>query len=242
MTGQTLSIEMVRIAKKLESLQSKIGYQFGENVHFLRWAIEHSSMARREKGESSSETLEFLGDAVLYLVVTIKLSRDQPWQAEGVMTELRKNLIKNSTLVRVGERMGLRQEDLLLVGKSVKSGNGVTDKMVADGVEAIIGAIFMSEKYCLDAAEAFIDKWFFQSGIKDEVLYEIDSISRLKVWCDKQGIKWPKELPCERKDGIWYCRLVISEYDEIGEGANMAVAKRLAAIKILKKIESSAPS
>ena len=241
MTGpQTPSIDEVRITKKLELLQSKLGYQFGENLHFLRRAIEHSSTANTEKHELSSETLEFLGDAVLYLVVTKRLFLDRHWQGEGVLTELRKNLIKNSTLVRVGDRLGLRKYDFLLVGKSVKVGNGVTDKMVADAVEAIIGAIYRSDKCRLDAVDTFVDRWFFQSGIKDEVLNEIDWTSRLKVWCDKQGIKWPMEPLCEMKeDGNWRCRLTISVYDEMGEGANKSLAKRQAAFMLLQKIESS---
>jgi len=240
---RTPSVYEVRIRKKLELLQSKLGYQFGKNVHLLRRAIEHSSTKNKKKNEFSSETLEFLGDAVLYLVVTKKLFSDQPWQGEGVLTELRKNLIKNSTLARVGDRMGLRTDDFLLVGKSVKVGNGVTDKMVADAVEAIIGAIYRSDKERLDAVEAFVDKWFFQSGIKDEVLNEIDWTSRLKVWCDKQGIKWPMEPLCEMKeDGTWRCRLTISVYDELGEGATKSLAKRQAAFTVLQKIESSVMS
>jgi ribonuclease-3 len=237
------SVDEVRIKKKLESLQDKLGYQFGRNVHLLRRAIEHSSAANRRRNELSSETLEFLGDAVLYLVVTKKLFSDQPWQGEGVLTELRKNLIKNSTLARVGDRLGLRTDDILLVGKSVKAGNGVTDKMVADAVEAIIGAIYRSDKERLEAVEAFVEKWFFRSGIKDEVLNEIDWTSRLKVWCDKQGIKWPMDPPCTTdENGIWQCRLTISVYDEIGEGANKSLAKRQAAFKVLQKIESDNPS
>jgi ribonuclease-3 len=237
------SVVEVRIAKKLELLQSRLGYQFGENVYLLRRAIEHSSMASKKKNELSGETLEFLGDAVLYLVVTKKLFSDQPWQGEGVLTELRKNLIKNSTLARVGDRLGLRTDGFLLVGKSVEVGNGVTDKMVADAVEAIIGAIYRSDKERLDAVEAFVEKWFFQSGIKDEVLCEIDWTSRLKVWCDKNGIKWPMEPPCEmNEDGTWRCRLIISIFEELGEGANKPIAKRQAAFKVLQKIESSVPS
>jgi len=236
------SVEMVRAKKKLESLQRKIGYQFLLNDHLLRKALEHSSTSNRKEKEVTNETLEFLGDAVLYLVITKRLVSDQPWQGEGVLTELRKNLIKNSTLVRVGDRLGLREDDFLLVGKSVREGNGVTDRMVADAVEAIIGAIYRSDKERLDAVEAFVDRWFFQSGIKDEVQNEIDWISRLKVWCDKAKLDWPKEPRCMQKDdGNWSCRLIISDYDEIGEGSTVSIAKGRAAFKILQKIESSAP-
>ena len=235
------SVEEIRTKERLESLQNKLGYHFGKNVHVLRRAVEHSSISCNQIGESSSEGLEFLGDAVLYLVVTKKLFSEQPWEGEGVLAELRKNLIKNQTLVRVGDRLGLREEGTLLVGKSVRDGGGVTDNMVADAVEAIIGAIYRSENYKLDAVEAFVEKWFFQSGIKDEVLKEIDWISRLKVWCDRQRMEWPKEHPCElNEDGIWRCRLVISNYDELGEGATKSIAMRQAAYKILQKIESSA--
>ncbi len=240
---RTPSVDEVRTKEKLESLQEKLGYQFGGNIHLLKRAVEHSSTANHRKNELSGETLEFLGDAVLYLVVTKKLFSDRPWEGEGVLTELRKNLIKNSTLVRVGDLLGLRKDDILLVGKSVRAGSGVTDNMIADAVEAIIGAIYRSDKERLDAVEAFIEKWFFQSGIKDEILNEIDWTSRLKVWCDKRGIEWPRKPSCETKDdGTWRCRLVISNYDELGEGANKSIAKRQAAFKILQKIESSAPS
>lgn len=240
---RTPSVDEVRIIEKLQLLQEKLGYRFGKNVHLLKRAIEHSSMANKKKNELSSETLEFLGDAVLFLVITKKLFSDQPWQGEGVLTELRKNLIKNSTLVRVGDQLGLRKDDFLLVGKSVRIGNGITDKMVADAVEAIIGAIYRSDAERLDAVESFVEKWFFRSGIKDEVLNEIDWTSRLKVWCDKNEVKWPMEPPCEmRADGIWRCRLVITDYDELGEGLNKSIAKRQAAFKILQKIDSSIPS
>jgi ribonuclease-3 len=234
------TIEEIRTKKKLEALQLRVGYRFGENIHLLRRAVEHSSSSKRKERELSNETLEFLGDAVLYLVVTKRLFNDRHWQDEGVLTELRKSLIKNSTLVRVGDRLGLREDELLLVGKSVQAGNGVTDKMVADAVEAIIGAIYWSDDRRLESVEEFVEKWFFQSGIKDEVEKDIDWTSRLKVWCDKQGLEWPIEPPCDvKEDGIWSCRLIISGYDELGEGSNKSKAKRQAALKILQKIESS---
>ena len=236
------SIGEVKIKKKLESLQLTLGYDFGRNVHLLRRALEHSSSSNRKRNEQSSETLEFLGDAVLYLVVTKRLFSDQPWQGEGVLTELRKSLIKNSTLTRVGDLIGLREGEFLQVGKSVKAGNGVTDRMVADMVEAIIGAIYRSDGDNLKGVEAFVEEWFFRSGIKDEVLNEIDWTSRLKVWCDKHGVEWPMEPPCEiKEDGLWSCRLTISEYDELGDGPNKSIAKRQAAFKILQRIESIAP-
>ena len=223
-------------------MQQKIGYQFPANAHLLKKALEHSSLSNSKGKELASETLEFLGDAVLYLVITKRLVSDRPFQGEGVLTELRKNLIKNSTLVRVGDRLGLREEGFLLVAKSVQEGNGVTDRMVADTVEAIIGAIYRSDKERLDVVEAFVDRWFFQSGIKDEVQNEIDWISRLKVWCDKAKLDWPKEPRCvQNDDGSWSCRLMISDYDELGEGSTISIAKGRAAFKILQKIESSAP-
>lgn len=238
----TPTIEKIRVRKKIELLQQKIGYHFGANDHLLRRAIEHSSTSNRKRNELSSETLEFLGDAVLYLVITKKLFSDQPWQGEGVLTELRKNLIKNSTLTRVGDRLGLRSEGFLLVGKSVQEGNGVTDRMVADAVEAIIGAIYRSDKERLNAVDAFVDRWFFQSGIKDGVLNEIDWTSRLKVWCDKNKEKWPEDPTCEKKDGIWSCRLIIYGFNEVGEGSTKSLAKRQASFNMLNKIESSVSS
>jgi ribonuclease III len=238
----TPTIEEVRTKKKLEALQLRIGYRFDANIHLLRKAVEHSSSWNGKGNELSSETLEFLGDAVLYLVITKRLFNDCNWQDEGVLTELRKSLIKNSTLARVGDRLGLREDELLLVGKSVQAGNGVTDKMVADAVEAIIGAIYWSDDKRLESVDAFVNKWFFQSGIKDEVENDIDWISRLKVWCDKHGIEWPIEPPCQKQDGIWSCRLMISGFEELGEGSNKSIAKRQAARKILQKIESRVPS
>jgi ribonuclease-3 len=239
----TPTIEEIRTKKKLEALQLRIGYRFDGNIHLLKRAVEHSSSSNRKENELSGETLEFLGDAVLYLVVTKRLFSDRYWQDEGVLTELRKSLIKNSTLARVGDRLGLRNDELLLVGKSVSAGNGVTDKMVADAVEAIIGAIYWSDNRRLESVETFVEKWFFQSGIKDEVVNDIDWTSRLKVWCDRHGLEWPIEPPYEvKEDGTWSCRLIISDYDELGEGSNKSIAKRQAALKILQKIESSVQS
>lgn len=124
--------------KLLEELQQRTGYTF-HDPQLLREAMTHASSAstRRE----SNERLEFLGDAVLGLVVCQSVFQRLPDSLEGELTKVKSAVVSRKICARVAERLHLTQP--LILGQGMDS-NGELPKSLAAGVfEAFVGAIFL---------------------------------------------------------------------------------------------------
>ena len=120
------------------SFEERIGYRFSD-PDLLEEALRHGSAPMQEEGERSYERLEFLGDAVLNLCVAQEMYRMLPMAGEGVLTKARASIINNRNLAQVGERIGVPAS--LRIDPSVRrKGAGITRKMAADAVEAVIRA------------------------------------------------------------------------------------------------------
>lgn len=132
-------------AALLQHLQDLLGYSFKQEER-LELALTHSSVASEEQSErhaqSDNEQLEFLGDAVLGLVVTEHLVRTYPDLAEGVLTRLRAQFVSRQYLGQVAHQMSLG--DFLHLGKGEeKSGGRRKSAILANTVEAILAAIYL---------------------------------------------------------------------------------------------------
>lgn len=133
--------------------QAQLGIEF-EDPALLRVALTHPSYANEHPDEAhdTNERLEFLGDAVLGLIVAEKLYADYPEIEEGRLTEWRAQLVCGPTLARVSTRLGLG--DLLLLGRGEEATGGRTREGNLERVfEALIGAIMLDRG--LPAARAF---------------------------------------------------------------------------------------
>ena len=130
----------------LERLQQLIGHQF-HNPETLDLALTHSSVAYEEQQtehhpHDDNEQLEFLGDAVLGLLVTEHLFRAYPEFTEGPLTRLRSQFVSRQHLGRVGQSM--RLGDYLRLGKGEeKSGGRRKAAILANAVEALIAAVYL---------------------------------------------------------------------------------------------------
>ena len=114
----------------------------------LRQALVHSSYVNEnpELAPDSNERLEFLGDAVLGLVVANDLFAAYPDQDEGKLTELRAHLVRRDTLARAARRLDLGNELLLGRGEDVGGGRDRPTNL-AHAYEAVVGAIFLDSGY-----------------------------------------------------------------------------------------------
>jgi ribonuclease-3 len=135
--------------ERLRNLQKRIGIQFRKQ-ELLREAMTHASW-NNEHGEPSgpghdNERLEYLGDAVLELVVGEYLFRRFPTYDEGQLTQLRAALVNTTSLARLGERLELG-ETLLMGRGAVKTGARKLPSLLANAFEAMIGAIFLDQGY-----------------------------------------------------------------------------------------------
>lgn len=131
----------------LETLQQRLGYQFGDPA-LLRQALTHRSF-----GKLNNERLEFLGDSVLNCVVASLLFEVFGRIDEGDLSRLRANLVKQQSLYEIAQKLELSQHLLLGEGE-LKSGGFRRPSILGDTLEAIIGAIFLDGGF--DAARGVI--------------------------------------------------------------------------------------
>lgn len=128
-------------------LQKKVGCVI-KNKELLRRAFIHKSFVNEEKGDRSehNERLEFLGDAVLELVTTEYLFRKYPLKQEGELTNWRSALVKGNHLAAVAQELELGHYLHLSRGEE-RSGGRAKPHMLANALEALIGAIFLDRGY-----------------------------------------------------------------------------------------------
>ena len=142
----------------LALLQQKIGLHF-DNLALLDLALVHSSYINENPGvaPASNERLEFLGDAVLGLVIAESLYQDFPGSPEGDLTRLRSALVRRETLAQIAGTIELG--DYLYLGNGEEGGGGRNKPAnLAGAFEALIAAIYLDRG--LDAARNFITRLF----------------------------------------------------------------------------------
>jgi ribonuclease III len=140
-------------AKNIEELEKKIKIQF-KNKELLQTAVTHRSYLNenRDYRLDQNERLEFLGDAVLELVVTDYLYNNFP-NPEGELTNWRASLVNKDMLACVSRSIGV--EDFLLMSRGEAKDTGrAREYLLANAMEAIIGAIYLDQGY--DPAKIFI--------------------------------------------------------------------------------------
>jgi len=132
-----------------------IANQF-KNKDLFDLALTHRSWVNENKKvRESNERLEFLGDAILEFVVSQKIYTQYPDKEEGYLTALRANLVNTVALAEVAKKLELGESIYLSKGEE-ETGGRTNDSLLADTVEAIIGAIFMDRG--LEAASLFISE------------------------------------------------------------------------------------
>jgi len=125
------------------SLQKSLKVKF-KNPSWLEQALVHSSYLNEYPGSAlaANERLEFLGDAILGLIVAEKLYRDFPGMAEGEMTRIRSILVRRETLAHIAA--GLKLGDYLYLGRGEEAGGGRRKPAnLAAVLEAVVAAIFL---------------------------------------------------------------------------------------------------
>ena len=136
--------------KKLNEFQQNIGYQFKQEA-LLRQALTHSSYAHEKnlKELMDNERLEFLGDSILGMVVADHLYKNFPDRPEGELTRMRADMVCETSLAAVADKIGLGKHLLLGHGEE-RFGGRSRASILADAVESVIAACFLDGG--LDAA------------------------------------------------------------------------------------------
>ena len=166
----------------LEELQDKIGYRF-QNTDLLKQALTHSSFANEQKINKLKdyERLEFLGDAVLELVSSEFLFRENPQMPEGQLTKLRASMVCEPALAYCAKDIELGSYILLCRGEEYTGGR-YRSSITSDVMEAIIGAIFLDGG--IENAKKHIYR-FILSDLENKILF-LDSKTILQEEIQKK--------------------------------------------------------
>jgi len=158
------------------ALQALLGVTF-KNAETLLSAVTHRSYLNehREATWEHNERLEFLGDAVLELVVTTFLYDKYPEKPEGELTAIRAALVNTNSLAAASEILGINQYLLMSKGESKDEGRA-RQYILANVFEACIGAIYIDQGY--DAAKEFIANRLFGNT---------EDIVRMRLWQDAKS-------------------------------------------------------
>jgi ribonuclease III len=151
---EDVGTRVVRIRDEFDDLQTRIDYRFRDRG-LLEHALTHKSRAAEDAsgGVADNESLEFLGDAVLGLVVADVLFRQYPEYDEGQKSKIKASVVSTHSLARHADE--LRLGDHLILGRGEeKTGGRFKQALLADAYEALIAAIYLDGG--LDAAAAFL--------------------------------------------------------------------------------------
>lgn len=188
---------VVTLPQMFDALERRVGYKFRDRG-LLEHALTHKSKAHEDPsgGVADNESLEFLGDAVLGLVVAESLFRTFPKYNEGQKSKIKANLVSTASLAEMAEHLGLGDHMILGRGEE-KTGGRRKQALLADTCEALIAAIYLDGG--LDPARNFLMREF-AAGIEDAKQPEYfgrDHKSRLQERLQAQG----RPLPSYRISG-----------------------------------------
>ncbi|RJQ31082.1 MAG: ribonuclease III [Actinobacteria bacterium] len=227
---------MKKIDNRLALAQKKLKVTFN-NQDLLVEALTHRSyLAENPKKEITNEKLEFLGDAVLDLVVTDFIYNNYRKLSEGDLAKLRANIVNAEVLATIAKK--LKIGEYIVLGKGAEHTGRKTDSILGDAVEAIIGAIYLDQG--IDKSNDFIIK-NFKSIIKSK--YKLKDYSDPKTALQERAILKTSQMPIYKivkEKGPYHDRTFHAEVfigDKMlasGEGKSKKKAEQQAAAKALR--------
>jgi len=169
-------IDTPETQERLKKLEQTLGFSFLEPIHLLT-AITHRSYLNehREATQNHNERYEFLGDAVLELVVTDFLFHKFPEKPEGELTAIRAALVNTNSLAAAATGLGVNPFLLLSKGEERDTGRA-RQYILANTFESLIGAVYLDRGY--DASKEFIAQHLFD---------KTDTIVAKRLWQDAKS-------------------------------------------------------
>mgnify|MGYP003394607541 CR=1 FL=1 len=163
--------------KNFQELQKKLDIKF-KNKDLLKQAFIHRSYLNENPGFSlgHNERLEYLGDAVLELIVTDYLYKNYPDLAEGEMTSLRAALVNSQMLLQISDRLDFNDYLYLSKGEAKEINRG-RQYILANTFESFVGALYLDQGY--GSAEKFILK---------NLIPELKNVIEKKLWRDSKSL------------------------------------------------------
>lgn len=216
-------------------LHSKLNYTFNDSE------LLHAALTHRSVGAHNNERLEFLGDSVLNFVVASRIFHLRSDYREGQLTRLRANLVRGETLAEIARELDLGS--LLKLGSGeLKSGGFKRASILADAVEAIIGAVYLDGGF--EAAEQTIHHLYadrFENLPSSEPVK--DPKTTLQEFLQGRGLGLPEyELTdsygeAHAKTFVIVCEIEALDSKVEAQGTSRRKAEQAAAATMLEQLE-----
>jgi ribonuclease-3 len=220
----------------LDGLTRALDYRFAD-PRLLEAAVTH-----RSAGSRNNERLEFLGDAVLGHVIAEWLFQAFPDATEGQLSRLRASLVKRSTLADIARQLHLG-EYLRLGSGELKSGGFRRDSILADAMEAILGAMVLDTAGGLEACRACIHRLFEAKVSQLSPAGELkDPKTRLQELLQSRKLELPVYAIAQvsgkahHQRFVVECRVDAVEQSATGEGSSRRRAEQAAARAMLEQL------
>lgn len=216
-----------------------------KNKDLLITALSHRSSLneRNQSGTTaveSNERLEFLGDAVLELAATLYLYQKRPTENEGKLTAYRSALVRTETLAKLAKELKLDEQMFLSKGEELGGGR-TNDSLLADLMEAVIGAMYLDQGF--EVVQAFLAKYLFPkfSDILQTKSYK-DQKSLLQEKVQARSLGTPiyqviKAIGPDHNKEFTVEVLVGEQIYGVGVGHSKQLAQQAAATAALKRID-----
>jgi len=228
------------VKDKFSQLENNLKIKF-KKIDLLKQAFSHRSYLNENPNWrlGHNERLEFLGDAVLELVVSEYLFKKFPNDPEGFLTNLRASLVNAETLAQVAGKLDFDKYLLLSKGEAKDTGSG-HHYILANTYEALVGAIYLDSGY--KKCQKFIEKYLIDQNldriIKEGSYKDPKSLLQEKTQAElgvtpvyKTLEEWGPDHAKHFKVGVFFADKLIEE----GEGSSKRVAEQEAAKKALQK-------
>jgi ribonuclease-3 len=214
-----------------------LAYRF-KDPGLLQQALTHKS-----HGRNNYERLEFLGDSILNLVVSTRLFDLYPAASEGDLSRMRARIVRGKTLSDIALGIDLGKH-LKLGSGEMKSGGFRRSSILADALEALLGAIYLDGGYasCRDVIVALCDPLIRQLPPVESLK---DSKTRLQEWLQARGRPLPiyqlvaEEGADHAKNFRVRCRLADDACEVLAEGSSRRAAEQAAAGELLARIAAA---
>lgn len=229
-------------APSVDALQSSLAYRF-QNVALIEEALTHKSYVNEQKTATGphNERLEFLGDAVLSLIISERLASMLPDSSEGALSKFKARLVSETVLAEVGRRVKLGS--CLRLGRGEELSNGRDkDSLLADALEAVIAAVYLDGG--LDATRHVVVRLFAeelaQVGTQRHRPGADDYKTQFQEWCQRRFDSLPQYV-IVRESGPDHDKVFEVEVNVGGEpvgrgvGRSKKEAEQLAAKQALQQ-------
>jgi ribonuclease-3 len=222
-------------ARKFKELERRLGYRFRSEA-LLGQALTHASARGDARARVDNERLEFVGDRVLGLAIAEQLNTSYPNASEGELARRLNNLVNGAMCACVGRELGIGPH-LILSGSESDSGGRDKDTILADALEAILGAVFLDGGF-EKARGVVLRLWRVESDRQGHAV--ADAKSALQEWAQGTGLPLPEYKSVSRK-GPDHAPLFTAEVrvkgkpPARGEGSSKRAAEQAAATEFLER-------